>query len=53
MTVALPVGWTEIDFISHLFEDTYRPVLKNNVVFIQTFGIMEKIQTSSFFLSLI
>jgi hypothetical protein len=47
--VALPVGQTEIDFISHLCEDTYRPVLKNNVDFIQTFRIMEKIQTSCLF----
>jgi len=53
MIFALPVGWTEIDFISHLCEDTYGPVLKNNVVFIQTFVIMEKIQTSSLFVSLI
>jgi len=42
MIVALPVGRTEVDFISHLCEDTFRPVLKNNVVFVQTFSTMEK-----------
>jgi hypothetical protein len=42
MIVALPVGPTEIDLISLLCEDTYRPVLKNNVIFIQTFRIIEK-----------
>jgi hypothetical protein len=36
MIVDLPVGWAEIDFISHLCEDIFRPVLISSHICVKT-----------------
>jgi len=50
MIVALPVGPTDFDFITHLCEDTFMPVLKN-MFFIKTFR--KKFKLAVFFFPLL